>query len=161
MSRFLATLLLALFAAATVGAGQAGERPSSASAQGPAAVRFGSYDLILDAAAPVGAWQAEIKSPEGSTIKIVGIEGGEAAAFRDPPFYDPAALHENQLRERVILAAYSAAGVIPAGATRIARVHVQVTGADPRFDISGITLGDAEGKPIEGTLRLEPAGEHR
>ena len=167
MKRLVCLLSLALLGAATLGMGQAPDRPGD-----PGAVRFVSYDLLLMPSAPVGAWQAQIRAKDSGTVKIVGIEGAEEAGFDRPPFYDPAALHEDQLRERIVLAAYSTTAVMPAGGlpaddiggwkgVRVARLHLQVSGADPVFEISNITLGDALGKPIGGNLRLIRSGENK
>jgi hypothetical protein len=143
-----------------LGMGQPGGEPSQRERQA-GAVRFATYDLILRTDAPVAAWQAEIRAKGAGAAKVVGIEGGEPAAFSQAPFYDPAALHVDQLKERIILAAYSTAGTVPAGETRVARLHLQLTGDAPEFDITNITLGDAGGAAAMGTLRIVPAGEKR
>jgi hypothetical protein len=158
MTRLFSLIAMAVAAAAMLGMGQQSERGSQGER---AAVRFASYDLILKTDAPVAAWQAEIRAKGAGAAKVVGIEGGEPKAFSRAPFYDPAALHEDQLKERVILAAYSTAGTIPAGETRIARLHLQITGEAPDFEITKITLGDAGGTAVSGTLRLAPAGDQR
>lgn len=94
--------------------------------------RFAAIDLVVDSGAqPLAAWQIELTAQAG-TIRIAGVEGGERAPFADPPWYDPAALRD----ERVIVAAFStaAAGELPTGSTRVARVHVQIMGAaEPHF----------------------------
>ena len=160
MTKLLALIAMALMAAAMLGMGQPSERLSQVE-RAAGAVRFATYDLILKSDTPVAAWQSEIKAKGTGAAKVVGIEGGEPAAFSQAPFYDPAALHEDQLKERIILAAYSTAGTIPAGETRIARLHLQLTGDAPEFDITNITLGDAGGTAVSGTLRLAPSGDQR
>jgi hypothetical protein len=85
--------------------------------------RFRVVDIYLDSkGAPLAAYQLEF-SITNSYAKIIGIEGGESAAFRQPPFYDPKAMQ----RERVILAAFStaAANDLPHGKTRVASIHLQ------------------------------------
>src|SRR6185295_2413242 len=65
--------------------------------------RFEAVDVYVDSGGkPLGAYQIELKAASGD-VKAVGIEGGEAAAFGQAPYYDPAALHDNQLRERIVL----------------------------------------------------------
>ena len=49
------------------------------------APRFAVVDVYIDAAnAALAAYQVEILTTQG-TVKIVGIEGGEHAAFKEPP----------------------------------------------------------------------------
>jgi hypothetical protein len=117
--------------------------------QPPAAdnVRFGYVDIYVDThGKPLAAYQLELKAT--ASVKIVGIEGGEAAAFREPPYYDPAAL----MNDRVILAAFNTGSDLPAGKTRVARVHVRIAGgAVPEYSISMQVAADASGKPIAAT----------
>ena len=63
-------------------------------------------------------------------VKLVGIEGGEHAAFAQPPYYDPKAL----LNERIVIAAFNTAGAdkLPSGKTRVARLMVRVDGETNR-----------------------------
>ena len=67
--------------------------------------RFGAVDIYVDSGStPLAAYQLEFAATNG-VAKIVGIEGGEHAAFRQPPFYDPKAIQH----ERVIIASFSTA----------------------------------------------------
>src|SRR5262245_59605150 len=93
MKTLLVMMILAL--AARLVAGQpAGE-------EGPG--RFRAVDIYVDSgSAPLAAYQLEF-SVTNQVAKIVGIEGGDHEAFREPPFYDPKAIQQ----ERVILAAFS------------------------------------------------------
>jgi len=110
------------------------------------AVRFKAVDVFIDSKdQPLAAWQIELRST-GGDVKIVGIEGGEHAAFREPPYYDPAALNRN----RVILAAFSTGQTLPTGRTRVARVHVQVSGT-PEYQVKLIVAASADGKEIQAT----------
>src|SRR5262245_61272542 len=53
--------------------------------------RFSTVDVYLEAGdRKLAAWQVEISTANAAAI--VGIEGGEPAAYREPPAYDPAAL---------------------------------------------------------------------
>ena len=55
--------------------------------------RFTTVDIIVDAGAEsLAAYQIEITAR--GDAKIVGVEGGDHAAFKAPPHYDPAALQE-------------------------------------------------------------------
>ena len=58
----------------------------SLSAQ-PEAGRFTTVDLVLVSETPIAAWQVELTERRGA-MQIVGIERGDDATFRDPPFYD-------------------------------------------------------------------------
>ena len=56
------------------------------------APRFGHVDVFIDSAAePLAAYHCEITATAGD-VTLVGIEGGEHAAFKEPPYYDPKAL---------------------------------------------------------------------
>ena len=92
-----------------------------------AAVRFQTVDVTLDPKGQsLAAYQVEFLADE-ARVKLVGVEGGGHAAYREPPYYDPAALS----RHRVILAAFSTSADLPKSATRVARLHVQVSGDGP------------------------------
>lgn len=89
--------------------------------------RFEAVDILLDpGGTPLAAYQIEFVADPGR-VKLVGIEGGDHPAFREPPYYDPAALS----RSRVILAALSTASDLPKDKTRVARLHLQVEGVGP------------------------------
>jgi hypothetical protein len=124
----------------------------------PAAnVRFGYVDVYIDPrGTPLAAYQFELKVASGD-VKIVGIEGGEHNAFREPPYYDPAAL----MNGRVILAAFNTGADLPATKTRVARVHVRIAGAEqPQYSISMEAAADASGRPIAVTASVTE-GEDR
>jgi len=122
--------------------------------QGREDVRFEAIDVFVDSGAvPLAAFQFEMQSRRPG-VEIVGIEGGEHAAFAEPPYYDPRAMNNN----RVILAAFSTADELPSGRSRVARVHVQFQGPEPhkfetRLDVSATT----DGKPIPATISLTKA----
>jgi hypothetical protein len=109
--------------------------------------RFCAVDIYVDSGStPLAAYQLEFAATNG-VARIVGIEGGEHAAFRQPPFYDPKAIQH----ERVIIASFSTASAaeLPAGKTRIATIHYQSTDTDaPRFELKLQTAGDAQGNQI-------------
>ena len=111
--------------------------------------RFRAVDIFIDSkSAPLAAWQIEFAATNG-TVKIVGIEGGETEAFRNPPFYDPKAMQQ----ERVIIAAFSTESPekLPVGKTRVATIHLVVIGSTiPGFQLRLHVAGDSEGKKITG-----------
>lgn len=114
-------------------------------------VRFEAVDVFVDSAEqPLAAYQFEFAAETGE-VKIVGIEGGEHAAFTDPPYYDPAALAHN----RVIIAAFNTGADLPTGNTRVARIHVQVTGAEaPQYAIKLHVAASGDGKEIQATASV-------
>ena len=86
-------------------------------------VRFRAIDVFVDAGdAALGAWQVEIKGGAGALI--VGVEGGDGV-FGKPPYYDPAALQGG----RIVLASFTTAQGLKPGRIRVARLHMQETGA--------------------------------
>lgn len=140
-------------AAAGVLFGQAD--PAEVDAPSPS---FGAVHVYIDSGGhALAAYQLEAAS-DGAGVKIVGIEGGEHPAYRQPPYYDPAAMQH----DRVILAAFSAnqAGDLPRGRTRLATIHyMSETGAPARFAAKLITAADAQRQRIAPTLTLESAGD--
>ncbi len=120
-------------------------------AQQPAAeegrIRFRAIDIYVDSGStPLAAYQIEFAITNG-VAKIVGIEGGETPAFTKPPTYDPQAIQ----KERVIIANFSTASAsdLPIGKTRVATLHLQVTGDQPVLGrIKLKTAGDSQGKKI-------------
>jgi len=126
-------------------------RVSRASRPLPAKVRFAPVHVYLDPAGrPLAAYQFELKATSGQ-IKIVGVEGGEHAAFKEAPYYDPAALQN----ERIIIAAFNTGSDLPTTRTRIATIHLQITGdAERKYALSLTTAADAnvENLPVEITL---------
>jgi hypothetical protein len=147
MTRRLAILFLGACIAAQALAQEAAE-PKTAAAQ---RVRFLAVDVYLDSGkTTLAAYQFELVVESGS-VKIVGVEGGEHAAFKDAPYYDPAALK----MDKVIIAAFSTGKDLPTGKTRIARVHVQVTGnVEPKYAAALHVAADSEGRKISASVSL-------
>lgn len=120
------------------------------------AVRFGYVDILVDpGGVPLAAYQFELKATE-SDATIVGVEGGDVPAFRDAPFYDPQALKQG----RIIIAAYSTSDALPAGAVRVARVHLQIAGPGrPIYQVRLMAAGDREGNAIRAIAAIRE-GDH-
>lgn len=113
--------------------------------------RFIALDVHIDSGdVPLAAYQFELTAETGS-FKIVGLEGGEHAAFADPPYHDKKALSESQGRhDRVIVAAFDTGADLPTGNTRVARVHVRITGGPmPEFVVKLIVAASDDGETIE------------
>lgn len=114
------------------------------------AVRFQAIDIYIDSRdQPLAAYQLEVTA-DRNVVKIAGIEGGEHPAFREAPYYDPRAIQ----RERVVIAAFKtgSADNLPKGRTRIATVHVQITGeARPDFNVHLSTAATLQGEKVSAT----------
>ena len=121
-----------------------------------APTRFAYVDVYVDSAdRPLAAYQLELKADAGD-VKIVGIEGGEHAAFKPAPYYDKAAMSG----DRVILAAFNTGNDLPKGKTRVARVMVQVTGdAKPEYRFTLTTAATTGGEKIPAVVSIVQRGE--
>ena len=117
--------------------------------------RFTTVDIFIDSGThPLAAWQLHFSLKSGEA-KIVGIEGGEHPAFRQPPYYDPKAIQ----RERVILAAFNAAAAdkLPKGKTRVATIHLQMNGTKaPQYLVRLQTAADDDAHTIPCVVTFEP-----
>ena len=113
----------------------------------PGGIRFVAVDVFVDSGAqPLGAYQLTFFASRGD-VKIVSIEGGEHPGFKEPPYYDPQAIQ----RERAVLAAFSIAPAanLPKGKTRVATIHVQVSGAkEPEYKLNLTTAAASDAHPI-------------
>ncbi len=120
------------------------------------AIRFEAIDVFVDSGdQALAAWQLELTS-RTKDVEIVGIEGGEHPAFKEPPYYDPRAMNHN----RVILGAFStdSGEQLPIGRSRVARVHVQITGPGERLWHTELTTAaSSDGKKIEAELSIAKA----
>lgn len=126
----------------------------------PQAGVFTTVDVFVVSETPVAAWQVEL-TERGGSMQIVGIERGDDATFRDPPFYDRVVL-ERQVTDRVVLASFSLSGAdaLQRGRVRVARLHVRTTGgAEPDYEARLVAAGAADGRPIAAQLSLEIQAE--
>jgi len=116
-------------------------------------VRFQAVDIVLDPhGKPLAAYQLEFLVTSGQA-KVVGVEGGEQPAFKEAPFYDPKAIQQ----ERVILAAFNTGpgDILPAGRTRVATIHLHVTGErNAGYEVKLETAATVDGTiiPVESIL---------
>ena len=111
------------------------------------AVHFRTVDIFVDTGGkPLAAYQVEFRAKRGN-VKIVGIEGGADAVFKEPPYYDAKAMQQ----ERVIIAAFSTETEmkLPKEKTRVASIHVQVTGDEnPDYAVTLTAAADSNGNKI-------------
>ena len=122
-------------------------------------VRFAPLHIYLDSGSrPLAAFQFELKAAAGKLapakagVKIVGVEGGQHAAFKEAPYYDPAALAKN----RIIIAAFNTGSELPTGRTRIATIHLQIIGdAEPDYELKLVVAADADAKEIPAKISFE------
>jgi len=113
-----------------------------------AEIRFEFVDVWVDSATQkLAAYQFEL-ALENGTAEIVGLEGGGHRAFAEPPYYDPAALHG----KRIIVAAFNTGVDLPKGKTRVARLHMQITGIDkPHYVVKLMESCGPSGEKIPAT----------
>ncbi len=151
---------LAALAAAGIGVrlalAQPGAAEPAAAARPAADVRFAAVDVFVDSPAPLAAWQFELSEATGA-MAVVGVENGASEAFTDTPHYDLDAVARDRA-DRIVVADYSLAdrNALPTGRTRVATVHVRLTGSGtPEFALQLIAAGDAEGQPIAADAVFE------
>jgi len=116
------------------------------------AIRFAPLHVYIDSdQAPLAAYQFELKTLAGH-VEIVGVEGGEHPAYRHAPYYDPAAL----ANDRIIIASYSTDTDLPDGLTRIATLHLQITGdIEPEYELELTVAADADGRRTPAEIMYE------
>ncbi|HOX08103.1 MAG TPA: hypothetical protein PK280_17030 [Planctomycetota bacterium] len=138
-----APLLLAALAllplGAALAAGEAAARPTTSS--------FRAVDVWVDSGTErLAAYQVEV-TYDAARVRIVGVEGGEPAGFRDAPWFDEA----GKTGGRIVLAAF-----VPQdsqavnGARRVARLHLQVEGdAAPALTVKLVAAAKPGGERIK------------
>lgn len=114
-------------------------------------VRFDAIDVFVDSGDDLlAAYQLEFLS-DAEGVVFVGIEGGEHPAFLRPPYYDPRAMNNN----RVILASFNAGLDLPKGRSRVARIHIQMSGpASRKFQTSLMASATRDGRPIPADISI-------
>jgi hypothetical protein len=120
---------------------------ASGAAPAPTADESFSYvDVFIDPrGAPLAAYQFELRATAGD-VKLVGIEGGDHAAFAKPPYYDTRAL----LNDRIVIAAFNTGTDLPSSKTRVARLMVRVGGpVTPKYDVKLQVAASPNANPID------------
>jgi hypothetical protein len=155
-----AGIMLALARGASPGTAIPEIQRGEPEAAGPAA-RFVPVDVLVDTGTrKLGAYQIEV---EARNAKVVGVEGGESPAFKDAPYFDPAALQGGT----IIVAAFSTEESLPNGLTRVARLHFIIEGPGaqggmPEMASKLVVATDADGKNVDAKLALRAyEGEKR
>lgn len=113
--------------------------------------QFEAIDVYVDSGTnPLAAYQFELASTTPG-VKIVGIEGGEHAAYSDAPYYDSRAMRNN----RVIIAAFNTGKDLPVGRSRVARIHVEIQGSGARSYWTRLSVSaTVEGRRIPARVSL-------
>ncbi len=133
MKRFALLLLISLISF--------GARPTT---------RFEYIDVFIDPGnKSLAAYQFELKT-DSNTAQIVGVEGGEHAAFKSAPYYDPTALSKN----RIIVAAFNTSSDLPKTKTRVARLHMRLTG-DAKYQLQLESSAGADGSDLGAAVTFE------
>jgi hypothetical protein len=116
------------------------------------AVRFAPVHVYIDSGShSLGAYQFELRTVRGS-VKIVGVEGGEHKAYKQPPYYDPAALANNRIK----IAAFNTSGELPSGKSRVATLHLMITGSvEPEYKLDLTVSADADAEEIPAKITFE------
>jgi len=120
----------------------------------PPRVRFVWLHVNVDSAdMPLAAYQFELKATKGD-VTIVGVEGGQHAAYKKPPYYDPAVLKKEN---RIIIAAFNTGNDLPAGKNRVASIHLMIEGEiEPEYKLDLTVAADPNGKKIKNAkINLE------
>lgn len=116
------------------------------------ALRFEAMDLFVDSGRkPLVAYQVELRF-DAAHVGIVGVEGGTADAFRDPPFFD----EEGMEGGRLVLAAFTTDHRrAPKGRSHVARIHLRITGPEePAIDATLMTAASPGGAKIKANVEL-------
>ncbi len=129
--------------------------PSAAPPSAAPEWRFSAVDVLVD---PLGrdlaAYQIEVDA-ESDDLQIVGVEGGEHASFREPPYYDAAALGGG----RIIIAAFSTSEQLPDVRSRVATLHVRWRAEAPlsKLHVDVQAAATTDGSPIKIAVELVAA----
>ena len=115
----------------------------------PSQTRFAWVDVSIDPhGKPLACYQFELTAKEAD-VTLVGVEGGEHAAFMQPPYYDPAANVQN----RIVIAAFNTGSDLPRTRTRVARVMVRVTGPrQPKYAATLEVVADSSANNIPADI---------
>jgi hypothetical protein len=118
--------------------------------------RFAVVDVYVDSAAPLAAWQFELREQHGE-MQVVGVENGDSRAYPEAPYFDRAAV-DRGAADRIIVASFSLkpAAELPIGRARVATVHVRLTGAaSPDYQLQLVAAGAADGQPIDAKITFD------
>ncbi len=81
---------------------------------------------------------------------MVGIEGGKASGFQQPPFYDPEPLRNDVL----ILAAFHTQELAPTGKVHVATLHLYAPPSEPLPQVTLDLAADSKGTKFNARAEL-------
>ena len=117
---------------------------------------FRAVSVYIDAGSDaLAAYQFEFEA--AGDVKLVGIEGGDHAAFKNAPHYDPLAL--TQPKAKAIIADFNTGRNLPSGKTRIATLMLRVGGPHPDYQFKLTAAATSDGKPINAKLTFEEGSQ--
>ena len=112
--------------------------------------RFTFVDVYIDPKSqPLAAYQFELTA-RGADVTLAGVEGGEHAAYAQPPYYDPKANVQN----RIIIASFNTGDDLPRRRTRVARIMLRVSGGNPIYSSHLQIAASSEAKPIAADISV-------
>ena len=123
-------------------------------ASGEPEPHFVAFDIRIDAGeSNLAAWQIEV-TYDAATTKILSLEGGATAGFRDAPHYDRRGFEAG----RIVIAAFCPTDdTAPRGATRVARLHLRTAGEAAAPVVRLVTAARPGGAKIDARATLAPA----
>jgi hypothetical protein len=127
------------------------EQPGYYATETEAAVRFVPLHVYIDSGShSLGAFQFELRTTRGN-VKIVGVENGEHKAYKEAPYYDPAALANNRIKM-----AFNTSGELPSGKSRVATLHLMITGSvEPEYKLDLTVSADGDAEEIPAQISFE------
>jgi hypothetical protein len=135
-----------------------GAAPARAQEPAAGAPRFRAVAIELEVGDEgLAAYQIELVVRSGDAA-IVGVEGGSAAGFTAPPYYDPAALFAG----RIVFAAFNTKVSLAPGRHRIAVLHLREVGPSPAYALKVVVAAAADGARVAArALLVEVKGVNR
>ena len=129
-----------------------GEQGEYYATETEASVRFVELEIYIDSGdQSLGAFQFELRTTRGN-VKIVGVENGEHKAYKDAPYYDAAALANNRIK----IAAFNTSGDLPSGKSRVATLHLMITGSvKPEYKLDLTVSANADAEEIAAEISYE------
>jgi len=122
-----------------------GGAPARADETAPSKARFRAVAIELEVGDEgLAAYQVELVVRSGDA-SIVGVEGGTAAGFSSPPYYDPAALRAG----RIVLAAFNTKVSLKEGRHRVAVVHLREAGPSPEYALEVVAAAAPDGERVQ------------
>jgi len=123
------------------------------------------YDLVIDAAAPLAAYQVHVvpepvalgNTGPGPAFRVVRVQGGQPAEFAGDPFWRAPSAESPDDADLVLAAFTTEPAGVPAGRVPVARILIETTdGTEPAFAVRLAVAVDPEMRPIPADAALLP-----